>query len=98
MLSKQDGEMQFYAGYTPRGYQQITSLSSATGLTVPTNAHFAIIVAEGNTVRWRDAGVDPTASVGMPLPALSYFFYTGNLAAIKFIQVAPTAVLNVVYY
>ena len=42
------------------GYQQITSLSSATGLTVPQGATLALIVPETQNVRWRDDGTNPT--------------------------------------
>jgi hypothetical protein len=52
---------------TPLGYQQITSLSSATALTVPTGATVAVIIPETQAIRWRDDGTNPTASVGMPL-------------------------------
>ena len=62
---------------TRLGYQQITSLSAATGLTVPQtdlnglNARpsIALITPETQAVRWRDDDVNPTASVGMPLAA-----------------------------
>ena len=49
------------------GYQQITSLTASTALTVPAGATLAVIVPESQSVRWRDDGVAPTASVGMPL-------------------------------
>ena len=53
------------------GYQQITSLSSATGLTVPTvdkqglacKPAIAIIVAETQAVRWRDDDGSLSSSV-----------------------------------
>lgn len=88
------------------GYQQITSLSAAAALTVPqrdaTGANqkpvLALIVAEGAAVRWRDDGVDPTASVGMPLAVGVPFAYDGDLSRIRFIQQAGTATLNVSYY
>lgn len=91
----------------PVGYQQITSLSAATGLTIPSNAtkdpakaaKAALIIAETQSVRWRDDGVDPTASVGMPLPTgAPGIFYTGDLSAIKFIETTTSAKLNVTYY
>ena len=58
------------------GYEQITSLSSTKGLTLPAvdangmkcTPAIAIIIAEAQGVRWRDDGTAPTASVGMPLP------------------------------
>lgn len=88
------------------GYQQITSLSAAAGLTVPTTDKsgnkqqptFALIVAETKDVRWRDDGTNPTASVGMPLTAGVPFQYDGDLTNIKFIETAASAKLNISYY
>jgi len=89
------------ASMTPNGYQQITSLSSAVGLTDPaTNGPSTIvsIQAETQNVRWRDDGTNPTASVGGILVANSVYEYTGDLSAIKFIEVTASAKLNVSYY
>jgi hypothetical protein len=91
---------------TCMGYQQLGTLSSATGLTVPVRtpdgmsakANFALIVAETQNVRWRDDGVDPTASVGMLLVAGIPFQYDGDLSKIKFIETTASAKLNVSYY
>jgi hypothetical protein len=80
------------------GYQQITSLSAAASLTVPTGATMALVTPETEGVRWRDDGTDPTASVGMPIAAGAYFNYDGDLNRIRFIQQTATAKLNVSYY
>ncbi len=80
------------------GYQQITSLSSSTALTVPAGATLALIVPETQNVRWRDDGVAPTASVGMLVPANSSMSYDGDLKAIRFIAATSGAILNVSYY
>ena len=80
------------------GYQQITSVSSATGLTPPNGALKAMIVAENNSVRWRDDGVDPTATTGMPLANGAFFGYDGDLRRIKFIDQVSGAKLNISYY
>lgn len=80
------------------GYQQITSLSSAAGLTPPQGATLALIVPETQAIRWRDDGTDPTASVGMPVAAGSYLSYDGDLNRIKFIQQSASAKINVSYY
>ena len=80
------------------GYQQITSLSAATSLTVPANATRAVILAETQPVRWRDDGTAPTSTVGMPLPVSSALSYDGDLKAIKFIEQSVSAKLNVSYY
>jgi len=80
------------------GYQQITNLSAATGLTIPVGATVALIQAETQDVRWRDDGTAPTASVGMIIGAGTTLPYTGNLYAIKLIQATASAKLNISYY
>lgn len=91
---------------TRLGYQQITSLSSATGLTVPQTdlnglackPSLALITAESQAVRWRDDNTAPTASVGMPLAAGATLQYDGDLTKIQFIEQTGSAKLNVSYY
>lgn len=83
---------------TPRGYQQITSLSSAASLTVPSGAKRALIIAESQAVRWRDDGTNPTSSVGMTLSVGETLDYRGDLSSIKFIESAASAKLNISYY
>jgi hypothetical protein len=91
---------------TRLGYQQITSVSAAVGLTVPTRdlngmnckPAIALIVAEGAAVRWRDDEVDPTASIGMPLAIGVTLQYDGDLGKIKFIEQAASAKINISYY
>ena len=98
--------MNLKAVTTCMGYQQITSLSSATSLTVPQrtlnglNAKpvFALIIAEGQPVRWRDDQINPTASVGMPLAIGVPLQYDGDLTNIKFIEQVSGAILNISYY
>jgi hypothetical protein len=91
---------------TRLGYQQITSLSASTGLTVPQvdlnglacKPSIAIITAETQAVRWRDDDVAPTASVGMPLAAGSTLQYDGDLTKIRFIEQTASAKINITYY
>jgi hypothetical protein len=91
---------------TRLGYQQITSLSSAAGLTVPQTdlnglackPTLAIITAETQAVRWRDDDTAPTASVGMPLAAGATLQYDGDLTKIQFIEQTASARLNISYY
>lgn len=80
------------------GYQQITSLSAATGLTIPSGATMALIVPETQAVRWRDDGTNPTASVGMPVAIGESLNYDGDLSRIKFIEQTASAKLNISYY
>jgi hypothetical protein len=87
------------------GYQQLTAAAS-TGLTVPVRDHTgtsgtpvqAVIVCENQGIRWRDDGVAPTATVGMPLAAGSTLVYDGDLTRFRMIQQAATATINVAYY
>jgi hypothetical protein len=88
---------------TPRGYQQITSIASATALIVPnTNppCQYAVIQCQGSSsvARWRDDGTDPTATVGMQLSAGQEMDYAGDLTTIKFIDGTGTSIINVSYY
>lgn len=91
---------------TRLGYQQITSLSSATGLTVPATdvnglnqrPSIALITPEGQAVRWRDDGVAPTASIGMPLAVGVTLQYDGDLTMIKFIEQVSGGKINISYY
>ena len=87
-------------GLTALGFEQITALSSSAALTVPSGATIAVVQAEGVDVRWRPDGATtaPTASVGMLLPAGAERVFDGGLSAVRFIQTASGAVVNVSYY
>ena len=80
------------------GYQQISGLSSATALTVPSGATLAVIVPETQPVRWRDDGTAPTPTVGMPLGVAAVLSYDGDLKKIRFIEQTASATLNISYY
>lgn len=88
------------------GYEQLTlSSGTATALaSIPTAkggvaATLLVITVETTAVRFRDDGVDPTASVGFPIPVGGSYVYTGDPANLKFIrQSASNAVINVLYY
>lgn len=85
----------------PAGFEQITNVVAAVGLTVPTtkpDARIAVIQAIGQNVRWRDDGTAPSATVGMQLSAGNDILYTGDLSAIQFIEEAGGAELNIMYY
>lgn len=88
----------YAAALTIKGYQQITDLDPAVGLTVPDGATIALIIPEAQAVRWRDDGTAPTATVGQPLAVGTELYYDVNLAAILFFEQTSGAKLNVTYY
>lgn len=81
-------------GKTCRGFTQVTGLSSvkkcpnATGTSV-------VFQPEGNSIRWRADGVDPTSSIGHLVTAGTTVKFTGDLTKLRFIEVAASATLNV---
>ena len=91
---------------TRLGYQQITSLGSATNLTVPTvdknglscKPSIAVIIAETAAVRWRDDDGTLSTTLGMPLATGVTFIYDGDLNKIQFTQQSAGAILNISYY
>lgn len=83
----------------PLGYVKLTSLAAATGLTVPDGASTARIIPETQAVRWRDDGIDPTATVGQPLAVGAELLYTAqSLSRLKFIEQTASAALNITFY
>jgi len=81
----------------PIGYRQLTSLSSAKGVQIG-DGRVALIQAVNQNVRYRDDGTDPTDSVGMVIFAGQSIWYTGDLRAVKFIEVAAGAEVNILAY
>lgn len=77
------------------GYQAISDLTTAVGLTVPAGASRVVISAEGGDIRWRDDGSNPTSTVGMLLREGETMVYGGDLAAIRLLSADASA--GVVY-
>jgi hypothetical protein len=83
----------------PLGYQQITNLSSAVSLTVPLGTVYIIFKPNAQAIRYRDDGVNPTASLGYPVAAGSEYIYTGACpTALRLIETTAGATLDVLYY
>jgi hypothetical protein len=57
-----------------------------------------MIRTEAQAVRYRDDGIAPTTTVGMPLAVGVSLQYTGPLANVQFIQQTSGALLNILYY
>lgn len=82
----------------PLAYEQLTSMEEATDLTVPQGASRALITVSGKPVRLRVDGVDPTSTVGFPLPPGTMLMLDGNLSKFCFIQTAPGSIVDVLYF
>lgn len=87
------------------GYEQLAVSSTAVSpASVPADtdqrpgATGVLISVETAAVRWRDDGVAPTATVGNPLPAGAFFFFTGDISKLKFIRQSSDATVNLNYY
>jgi len=87
-------------GLEALGYTQITNLAAAVGLgTIPAGTEVVMLQCETQNVRYRDDGTNPTSSVGMILVTNTiYTFTVAQLAAMKFIEAAASAKLNITYY
>lgn len=80
--------------------QQLTDMSSSTGLTVPGNAQKALVSSTGtHTVRYYQDGRTPSASAGHPLPHGSHVVIgKDQLATTRFCEEGTGAILEVTYY
>jgi hypothetical protein len=89
-----------YRAETDLGYYQLTSLSGPAAIpTPPAGATMAIITAEGQNVRWRSDGTNPTSTVGYPLYVGAELVYTAaNLSKLVFIEMNPSATLNIYFW
>ena len=88
------------AALTPVASSQMgLGVVTATALTVPATATTAICTVEGQSVRYRDDGTDPTASVGSLVAVGSILtLKLTSFTAAKFIQTGATATLDCMYY
>lgn len=87
----------------PLGYCQLTSVDASTLVSscsggIPAGATTALIVAEAQAIRYRDDGVAPTATVGMPLAVGVTILYPGTLGAVRVISQTAGAKVNVLFY
>jgi len=92
---------------TPLGYCQLSVTSAALTSTcsggIPPSSTYALICNEGSAARWRDDGIAPTASVGVPLatgsasaPICSTFFTT--FSTLQWIAQSGTTLLDISFY
>lgn len=83
------------------GHEQVTGLSSAKTLTIPTGKAptYVLLQAETQNIRFRDDGTNPTAAIGLRIVKdLAPFKYEGDPKALAFIEESASAKLNVGYY
>ena len=81
-------------------FEQVTSLSSATSLAVPTGCDEAWLQAEGAVVRYRADGTAPTTAIGnqMQITDRPLVLNKQMLDAASFIEESASAKLNVHYF
>lgn len=86
------------------GYSQIlnASLAASVGISIPaavaSQVGFAIIQCQGGTVRWRDDGTAPTATIGMSIASGAELDYAGDFANLRFISSSGTPILDISLY
>lgn len=103
--SAQTVRTKIFPAQSAGGAQVGVTISSATGLTVPTGANYALIQAQGtnNTsgvcLFWRDDGSNPTGSAGQALAANQTLPYSVNGFPFKAIAATgATCTMSVTYY
>jgi hypothetical protein len=83
------------------GYQQMTSVSTASAASlpsIPSNAASVLVAVEISGIRWRDDGTDPTSTVGIPVSAGQSLCYGNEVARFRVIGQTAGATINVTYY
>jgi hypothetical protein len=85
--------------FTSLGYEAIAP-TSATKLTVPNGAKFAMLTIETQDVRMTDDGeTTPTASVGLLLRTTDgVLWYAGTLSKVSFFNAVAGGLVKVAYY
>ncbi len=75
------------------------SLSSATKLTVPAGASYAVVQANGGAVKYTtDGATTPTTSLGMTFASGATIYLSGPLMLANFQAIASAATLDVEYF
>ena len=86
----------------PCGYTQ-TTVTTVQTLAIPaacgSNPSLVVIKAETQAVRYRDDGVAPTATVGMPVAVTDApIHYEGTISALQFIAQVSGGVVDASFY
>lgn len=88
---------------SPLGYCQLTSVASSTLVSscsggIPALSAWAVICVDTAAIRWRDDGVAPSTTVGMPIAAGQCFNYSGTFATLRVIAQSGSPVVNISFY
>jgi hypothetical protein len=95
-----------YAKYTPAAGVRKLSDTPAVGIPAPDNAYYALIQCEGQSIRWRDDGGNPSATDGILMVATGagtnalpgQGMYDGDLDKFRWIEAVAGAIVHVSYY
>ena len=84
----------------PLGYTKTASAGSVLTPTIQAGARYLMIKCETKAFRWRDDGTNPDTNTGMLIDVGDEFWYSGNLAALRFIEdgATSTATLHISQY
>lgn len=88
----------------PAGFEQLTISTVAIPLaSIPANANKAVIVVEDATLRYRDDGTDPTATVGLRMFVGGIIVLNSRQSLTKFRVIRDTSAstdseINILYY
>lgn len=86
------------------GAQVGVTISSATGMTIPTGATVALVQAQGTQTAagvclfWRDDGTDPSATAGQALGAAQSIWIKTSAAFKMFAATGATCTASISYY
>ena len=90
--------MALFGNYISAGYQQIT-VTTTQSLVLADKTAFISIIPEAQAVRWRDDGIDPTATVGQPLAVGQELRYDSrSMAKLRIIAQVAGGIINVTSY
>ena len=87
-------------GLKPLGYQQLAVSNTAVAMTVPAGAVRAVCMVEGQPIRYRLDGTDPTDAIGFQVKADVSFELVGSavLKAFKAIRTGTDAKISIHYF
>ena len=88
----------YEVGSTKATYVQMTGITTAKTIPKATIGRKIWMQATVQGVRWRPDGTDPTATVGMLIPANETVEYIGNLSDIRVIEATGGAILNIIIF